>query len=86
LLDRAAERPGTGGALAWATWGNRVGAVAPCRVTGTSPARPKQARSVYQFTVDVGDEVPVLVGPMRSWSPANGFVPAHQRGGSAAVR
>jgi hypothetical protein len=28
----------------------------------------EQARSAYQFTVDVGDEVPVLVGPMRSWS------------------
>jgi cyanobactin maturation PatA/PatG family protease len=28
----------------------------------------EQARSVYQFTVDVSDEVPVLVGPMRTWS------------------
>jgi len=33
------------------------------------PARQlEQARSVYQFTVDVFDDVPVLVGPMRSWS------------------
>jgi cyanobactin maturation PatA/PatG family protease len=28
----------------------------------------EEARTVYQFSVDVSDEVPVLVGPMRSWS------------------
>jgi hypothetical protein len=33
------------------------------------PDRPAQSvRRSYRFTVDVSDVVPVLVGPVRSWS------------------
>ena len=49
----------------------------PCRVGSDCqdvklffyPGRQVQTtRMVYRFTVDVSDVVPVMVGPMRSWS------------------
>ena len=49
----------------------------PCRVCGSDRRGTGQlsyrrqvqtTRMVYRFTVDVSDVVPVMVGPMRSWS------------------